>query len=96
MGGRTPGASSARKLISTLLTFTADRPTPTIAELATSVGVPSSTMYRYVALLRETGLVEAEAVHRGRVALEQRRQRGAVARAGRRDQLGVRGPHATP
>jgi DNA-binding IclR family transcriptional regulator len=58
-GGKTPGASSARKLIATLLSFTADRPTPTIADLATAVGVPGSTMYRYVALLRETGLVEA-------------------------------------
>lgn len=57
--GKTPGASSARKLIATLLSFTADRPTPSIADLAAAVGVPGSTMYRYVALLRETGLVEA-------------------------------------
>jgi len=57
--GKTPGASSARKLITTLLTFSAEHPTPTIAELATAVAVPASTMYRYVALLRETGLVEA-------------------------------------
>ena len=55
---RTPGTSSARKLITTLLTFTAEHPTPTINELAERVEVPVSTMYRYISLLRETGLVE--------------------------------------
>ena len=55
---RTPGTSSARKLITTVLTFTAEHPTPTINELAARVEVPVSTMYRYISLLRETGLVE--------------------------------------
>ena len=55
---RTPGTSSARKLLTTLLSFTAQEPTPTINEIAATVGVPVSTMYRYISLLRETGLVE--------------------------------------
>lgn len=56
--GRTQGANSARKLIMTVLSFTTQRPTPTIPELAEAVGVPQSTMYRYASLLRETGLIE--------------------------------------
>jgi DNA-binding IclR family transcriptional regulator len=55
---RTPGAESGRRLLATLTAFTPERPTPTVAELAETVGVPASTAYRYVALLREVGLVE--------------------------------------
>jgi DNA-binding IclR family transcriptional regulator len=56
---RTPGAESGRRLLAALLSFTPERPTPTVADLADAVGVPTSTAYRYLALLRETGLVEA-------------------------------------
>jgi DNA-binding IclR family transcriptional regulator len=56
---RTPGAESGRRLLGALLAFTPQDPTPTVAELAETVGVPTSTAYRYLALLRETGLVEA-------------------------------------
>jgi DNA-binding IclR family transcriptional regulator len=55
---RTPGAESGRRLLAALTAFTPERPTPTVAELADAVGVPASTAYRYVALLREVGLVE--------------------------------------
>jgi DNA-binding IclR family transcriptional regulator len=58
-GGRTAGAASGRRLLTTLLAFTPDRPAPTVADLSADVGVPASTMYRYLSLLRETGLVEA-------------------------------------
>jgi DNA-binding IclR family transcriptional regulator len=56
---RTPGAESGRRLLSALLAFTPERPAPTVVELAETVQVPTSTAYRYLALLRETGLVEA-------------------------------------
>jgi DNA-binding IclR family transcriptional regulator len=56
---RTPGAESGRRLLGALLAFTPQNPTPTVAELADTIGVPTSTAYRYLALLRETGLVEA-------------------------------------
>jgi len=51
--------SSGRKLLRVLLAFDTARPTWTVAELAAHVGVPLSSAYRYVTLLREEGLVEA-------------------------------------
>jgi DNA-binding IclR family transcriptional regulator len=52
------GARSSRRVLELLLSFTEDRPRASIAELASSVGVPLSTAYRYVALLRDIGLLE--------------------------------------
>jgi DNA-binding IclR family transcriptional regulator len=40
--------------------FTEQRPNATVDELAKMVGVPLSTAYRYVSLLREVGLVEED------------------------------------
>jgi DNA-binding IclR family transcriptional regulator len=52
------GAGSPRKVLQVLLAFSEKRPYATIGELAEIVGVPLSTCYRYVALLREVGLLE--------------------------------------
>lgn len=52
------GASSSRKLLYTLLSFSEDRPRWTVAELAATLDLSTTTAYRYVALLREVGLLE--------------------------------------
>lgn len=59
MTGRRQDGSSGRKLLRVLLAFDAARPTWTVADLAAHVGIPLSSAYRYVTLLREEGLVEA-------------------------------------
>lgn len=58
MSARTPGAESGRKLLSVLLAFDETRPVWTVGMLSEHVGIPLSTAYRYVALLREQGLVD--------------------------------------
>jgi DNA-binding IclR family transcriptional regulator len=45
-------------VLQVLLAFSEQRPQATISELAEVVGVPLSTCYRYVGLLREMGLLE--------------------------------------
>jgi DNA-binding IclR family transcriptional regulator len=55
---RTQGVESPRRILQLLLSLTEDNPHATIQELASRVGVPVSTAYRYVSLLRELGLVE--------------------------------------
>jgi len=57
-GHKVSGASSARKLLSVLLCFSSERPFWTVNELSEELDVSMSTMYRYVALLREVGLLE--------------------------------------
>ncbi|MBN9010881.1 MAG: helix-turn-helix domain-containing protein, partial [Rhizobiales bacterium] len=57
-GRKVPGAASARKLLSVLLCFSIDRPFWTVPDLSRALDVSLSTMYRYVALLREVGLLE--------------------------------------
>ncbi len=52
--------SSARKLLRVLLAFGPARPTWTVAELASYADLPASTAYRYVAVLREEGLLELD------------------------------------
>jgi DNA-binding IclR family transcriptional regulator len=52
------GAESPRKVLQVLMAFDQQRPFATISELADEVGVPLSTCYRYVGLLREVGLLE--------------------------------------
>jgi DNA-binding IclR family transcriptional regulator len=54
------GASSARKLLSVLLCFSVERPSWSVSELCDLLDVSVSTMYRYVALLREVGLLEPD------------------------------------
>lgn len=55
---RTDGVESARKALLMLLHFTEERPRATAEELARAIGVPKSTAYRHLALLRELGLVD--------------------------------------
>jgi len=52
------GAESVRKVLRLLLSFTPDTPLLTVGALATELGFPRSSVYRYVALLRELGLLE--------------------------------------
>ena len=61
------GAESSRKLLSTLLCFTPDRPTWTVADLAAELDLSVTSTYRYVALLREVGLLDAAANNAYRV-----------------------------
>jgi DNA-binding IclR family transcriptional regulator len=56
--GRRSGAETARKVFQLLLHFNRDRATATVRELASAAGLPLPTAHRYVALLRELGLLE--------------------------------------
>ena len=58
MSARRTDGSSGRKLLRVLLAFDTARPTWTVSELSAHVGVPLSSAYRYITLLREEGLVE--------------------------------------
>jgi DNA-binding IclR family transcriptional regulator len=53
------GTQSGAKLLSVLLCFSGARPVWRVADLAAEVGLTISTTYRYVALLREVGLLES-------------------------------------
>jgi DNA-binding IclR family transcriptional regulator len=55
---RTVGASSSRKVLQLLLSFSERRAEASVAELAELIGVPVATAYRYVALLKELQLLE--------------------------------------
>jgi len=57
--GRVPGAESGRRLLSVLLHFTAEHPTWTAQQLAGELNMSLSMVYRYIALLREVGLMDA-------------------------------------
>lgn len=52
-----PGADSARRVLDLLFAFET-RPTATVRELADLTGMPLPTAHRYVAMLREMGLVD--------------------------------------
>src|ERR1700729_292027 len=52
------GTQSGQRLLTVLDQFTAERPTLTVEQLSQAVGVPRSTVYRLVGLLRAHGLVE--------------------------------------
>lgn len=55
---RRSGAESSRKVLHVLLSFGARRHTRTASELAAELGMPLSSVYRYLSVLREEGLVE--------------------------------------
>lgn len=55
----TPGASSSRKVLKLLTYFSPERTHARVEELAAHVDVPKSTAYRYLALLKETGMLAA-------------------------------------
>lgn len=66
-GARVAGAESGRRLLGVLLSFTERRPVWSIQELSESLGMSTSMVYRYVALLREVGLAEGTEDHRYRL-----------------------------
>ncbi|MFB8385724.1 IclR family transcriptional regulator [Microbacterium sp. NPDC055910] len=53
-----PGAGSARKVLDVLFCFTASRPVWSAPELASRIDVSAATMYRYLALLRDVGVLD--------------------------------------
>jgi IclR family transcriptional regulator, pca regulon regulatory protein len=55
--GGTTGAEGARRVLAVLQAYTPARHTLTARDLAESTGIPLPSMYRYIALLRETGLL---------------------------------------
>jgi DNA-binding IclR family transcriptional regulator len=55
---RTSGAESPRKVLTMLLAFSERRPNLSADEMAREIGVPLSTAYRYISLLREVGLLQ--------------------------------------
>ncbi|MCW5771798.1 MAG: helix-turn-helix domain-containing protein [Rhodospirillaceae bacterium] len=55
---RTVGVESARKTLQVLLCFDPARPRADVPTLARAAGLPLSSTYRHLALLREVGLVE--------------------------------------
>jgi DNA-binding IclR family transcriptional regulator len=57
---RTTGVESARKTLQVLLSFDAARPRADVPALARAAGLPISSAYRHLALLREMGLVEED------------------------------------
>jgi DNA-binding IclR family transcriptional regulator len=56
-GARANGASSPAKVLRMLLQFGPERATARVDELARGAGVPLSSAYRYLTLLRDAGLV---------------------------------------
>ena len=54
------GAEGARRVLAVLLAFSPQRHTLTARELAGLTGIPLPSMYRYIALLRETGLLAGD------------------------------------
>jgi DNA-binding IclR family transcriptional regulator len=58
VGAHKSGAETARKVLRILLYFRRDRVTATVPELAQAAGVSLPTAHRYLALLKEMGLVE--------------------------------------
>jgi DNA-binding IclR family transcriptional regulator len=51
------GCEGARRVLALMLAFSADRNTLTARELAAATGIALPSVYRYIALLRETGLL---------------------------------------
>jgi hypothetical protein len=56
-GSGAPGAEGARRVLAVMQAFTPEYHTLTARDLADATGIPLPSMYRYIALLRETGLL---------------------------------------
>jgi DNA-binding IclR family transcriptional regulator len=52
-----PGSEGARRALAALQAFSPDRHTLTARELSKITSIPLPSMYRYIALLRDTGLL---------------------------------------
>ncbi|MEV6899205.1 IclR family transcriptional regulator [Amycolatopsis sp. NPDC051372] len=70
MAGAKTGADSARRALEMLFAFTEQHPTASVKDLAEKVDVPVPSAHRYVAMLREMGLIEEG--NRGRYHLSMR------------------------
>lgn len=58
--GGSPGSESGKRVVDLLLAFSKDRHTLSVKDLAAATGIPVPSVYRYVALLRESGLLVAD------------------------------------
>jgi DNA-binding IclR family transcriptional regulator len=74
------GADSARRALDLLFAFTEQRPVASVRDLAEALDIPAPTVHRYVAMLRDMGLIEEGS--RGRYHLTMRVT--ALARAARK------------
>lgn len=74
------GADSGRRALDVLFAFTEQQPVVSVRELAESLDIPVPSVHRYVALLRDMGLLEESS--RGRYHLSMRV--AALGRAARR------------
>ncbi len=54
------GCEGARRVLALMLAFTAERNTLTARDLAAATGIALPSVYRYIALLRETGLLAGD------------------------------------
>ncbi len=54
------GCEGARRVLALMLAFSAERNTLTARELAAATGIALPSVYRYIALLRETGLLAGD------------------------------------
>ncbi|GAA2253381.1 IclR family transcriptional regulator [Actinomadura luteofluorescens] len=55
---RRSGAESSRKMLQLVLCFSERRHTRSAADLATALEMPLSSVYRYLSVLRDTGMIE--------------------------------------
>src|SRR5260370_22548096 len=55
-----PGCEGARRVLALMLTFPADDPTLPARQLAERTGIALPSVYRYITLLRETGLLAGD------------------------------------
>ncbi|HTX27522.1 MAG TPA: IclR family transcriptional regulator [Streptosporangiaceae bacterium] len=54
------GSEGARRVLALMLAFSADKNTLTARDLAAATGIALPSVYRYIALLRETGLLAGD------------------------------------
>jgi len=54
------GCEGARRVLALMLAFSADKNTLTARDLSAATGIALPSVYRYIALLRETGLLAAD------------------------------------
>lgn len=61
MSSAKTGADSGRRALEILFAFSQQRPLTSVRELADDLDIPAPTVHRYIAMLREMGLVEERA-----------------------------------
>jgi DNA-binding IclR family transcriptional regulator len=59
-GASTAADGSSRKVLRALLAFSVDKPRHSAESLAEQIGLPLSSTYRYLAILRETELIDED------------------------------------